>query len=118
MAGYLEAVDVAVDDEQLKMETRRKVKRFLQGVGLKLQELLIEKQSKEDNWAYHWWLDDMYMCNDIALPINSNPGMAFPSRRDVTSSSSDVDDAAPTNFVQDIADFVSAILDYKELIDR
>nr|CAH0108343.1 unnamed protein product [Daphnia galeata] len=118
MAGYLEAVDVAVDDEQLKMETRRKVERFLQGVGLKLQELLIEKQSKEDNWAYHWWLDDMYMCNDIALPINSNPGMAFPSRRDVTSSSSDVDDAAPTNFVQDIADFVSAILDYKELIDR
>jgi hypothetical protein len=44
--------------------------------------------------------------------------MAFPLRRDVTSSSSDVDDAAPTNFVQDIADFVSAILDYKELIDR
>ena len=119
MAGYLEAVDVAVEDEELKMATRRKVERFLQDVGLKLQELLIEKQSKEDNWAYHWWLDDMYMCNDIALPINSNPGMAFPlsvRRRDVTSS--DVDDAAPPNFVQDIADFVSAILDYKELIDR
>ena len=50
----------------------------------------------------------MYMCNDIALPVNSNPGMAFPLRDKKTDSS----------FVQDVAAFVSAILDYKELIDR
>jgi len=54
----------------------------------------------------------MYMCNDIALPVNSNPGMAFPRRGQPLSKG-----AAP-NFVQDVADFVSAILDYKELIDR
>ncbi|XP_046453761.1 choline O-acetyltransferase-like isoform X1 [Daphnia pulex] len=114
MASYLEAVQVAVGDEEQKAETRSKVERFLSadGVGPKLQQLLIEKQSKEDNWAYHWWLDDMYMCNDIALPVNSNPGMAFPRRRQELSK-----DVAP-NFVQDVADFVSAILDYKELIDR
>ncbi|EFX85954.1 hypothetical protein DAPPUDRAFT_45346, partial [Daphnia pulex] len=114
MASYLEAVQVAVGDEEQKAETRSKVERFLSadGVGPKLQQLLIEKQSKEDNWAYHWWLDDMYMCNDIELPVNSNPGMAFPRRRQELSK-----DVAP-NFVQDVADFVSAILDYKELIDR
>jgi hypothetical protein len=38
--------------------------------------------------------------------------MAFPRRRQELSK-----DVAP-NFVQDVADFVSAILDYKELIDR
>jgi hypothetical protein len=79
MASYLEAVQVAVGDEEQKAETRSKVERFLSadGVGPKLQQLLIEKQSKEDNWVF----------------------------------------VAP-NFVQDVADFVSAILDYKELIDR
>lgn len=28
--------------------------------------------------AYKWWLDDMYLLNSSALPINSNPGMVFP----------------------------------------
>lgn len=53
MASYLEAVQVAVGDEEQKAETRSKVERFLSadGVGPKLQQLLIEKQSKEDNWV-------------------------------------------------------------------
>lgn len=51
----------------------------------------------------------MYLDNAIALPINSNPGMVFPLR-----DSNESNDA----FVRYIADFVSAILDYKELIDR
>lgn len=50
----------------------------------------------------------MYMCVDIPLPVNSNPGMAFPHREKQDGAS----------FVHDIAAFVSAILDYKELIDR
>jgi hypothetical protein len=54
------------------------------------------------------------MCNDIALPVNSNPGMAFPRRSQDLS----MNQGVGPNFVQDVADFVSAILDYKELIDR
>nr|CAG4650892.1 EOG090X04D9 [Simocephalus serrulatus] len=111
MAGYLEAVQVAVGDPSQRAETRRLVEQFLRpdGIGPKFQELLVEKQSKEDNWAYHWWMEDMYLANDIALPVNSNPGMVFPQR------------AKPenmANFVGDVAAFVTAILDYKELIDR
>lgn len=69
--------------------------------------------------AYHWWLDDMYLTNDIALPVNSNPGMVFPPRPPTeTSSSNDCDDARSHSFVQDVASFINAILDYKELIDR
>lgn len=53
MAAYLDAVEVAVDHEEQKAETRMKVERFLSpdGIGLKLQDLLLEKQSKEDNWV-------------------------------------------------------------------
>lgn len=53
----------------------------------------------------------MYLLNDIALPVNSNPGMAFPPRQDEPESGT-------SNFVRDVAAFVTAILDYKELIDR
>ncbi len=54
MAGYLEAVEVAVGDEEQKAETRRLVEQFMRpdGIGPKLQDLLLEKQSKEDNWVF------------------------------------------------------------------
>ena len=52
----------------------------------------------------------MYLDNPIALPINSNPGMVFPLRESTNE--------AIDSFVRYVADFVSAILDYKELIDR
>ncbi len=52
MTGYLEAVQVAVVDEEQKGKTRSLVERFLDGgTGPKLQELLIEKQDKEENWV-------------------------------------------------------------------
>lgn len=59
--------------------------------------------------AYDWWLDDMYMDNPIALPVNSNPGMVFPQRQ------------IPKNdleaFLADIAALVNAVLDQKDLIE-
>ena len=60
--------------------------------------------------AYRWWLDDMYMNNAIALPVNSNPGMVFPPRA--------IPPADYPAFVADVAAFVDAILDFKDLIDR
>jgi len=68
MASYLEAVQVAVADEEQKAETRRKVERFLlaDGVGPKLQQLLVDKQSKEDNWVLYIIYNDIlytiYIC--------------------------------------------------------
>ncbi|XP_045036308.1 choline O-acetyltransferase isoform X1 [Daphnia magna] len=121
MAAYLDAVEVAVGHEEQKAETRLKVERFISsdGIGPKLQDLLLDKQSKEDNWAYDWWMEDMYLCNDIALPVNSNPGMAFPLQF-LQNASSDNDDKnnGGNHFVQNVANFISAILDYKQLIDR
>lgn len=50
----------------------------------------------------------MYMNNPIALPINSNPGMVFPVREAL----------GTEQFVRYVAQFVGAVFDYKELIDR
>lgn len=54
MAGYLDAVQVAVGDEHQKHETKRRVARFLKrpdGIAFKLQDLLVEKQANDDNWV-------------------------------------------------------------------
>lgn len=58
----------------------------------------------------------MYLTNDIALPVNSNPGMVFPPR----GGGGNQEDAAGAgqHFVRDVAAFVNAVLDCKELIDR
>lgn len=55
MAGYLDAVEVAVTDESQRRETRRRVEQFMRkpdGIGHKLQDLLVEKQANEDNWVF------------------------------------------------------------------
>lgn len=59
-------------------------------------------------------MDDMYLNNDIPLPVNSNPGMVFPPRppNDIQHKNEEA------NFVRDVAAFIDAILDYKALIDR
>nr|CAG4640779.1 EOG090X04D9 [Eulimnadia texana] len=110
MEQYLHAVKMAVDQDQYQV-TSKLVEEFLspQGCGHKLQEILVEKQQKEDNWAYDWWLNDMYMNNPLSLPINSNPGMVFPRMEEVRDLPS---------FLTNVAHFISGILDYKELIDR
>lgn len=59
--------------------------------------------------AYDWWLNDMYMDNPIPLPVNSNPGMVFPPRQ-IPKNDCDA-------FLADIAAFVDAILNQKDLIE-
>lgn len=53
MDSYLEAVDVAVGDDEQKANTRRIVQQFMRpdGIGQKLQEILLEKQADQDNWV-------------------------------------------------------------------
>ena len=46
----------------------------------RLDEFLENRASQMDNWAYRWWLEDMYLNNMIPLPVNSNPGWVFPRK--------------------------------------
>ncbi|KAF5300477.1 hypothetical protein FQA39_LY02276 [Lamprigera yunnana] len=78
------------------------------GIGPRLQLYLLERQQKLDNWAYKYWLNDMYLANQAPLPINSNPAMVLPPRKFTT--------------VLDVARFTARILDsalsHKAILNR
>ncbi|CAH0553094.1 unnamed protein product, partial [Brassicogethes aeneus] len=79
-----------------------------EGLGQKLQIYLENRKEKLDNWAYEYWLNDMYMNYREPIVINSNPGMVFPPRKFTT--------------ILDVARFtarlVDAALDHKEILNR
>ncbi|XP_055678973.1 choline O-acetyltransferase [Lutzomyia longipalpis] len=77
------------------------------GLGPILQEYLIEKREAEANWAYNYWLNDMYMDVRLALPINSNPGMVLPPRKFTT-----VHDVARFS-----ARFIDGIIKHKDILE-
>lgn len=105
---YLRCIRPIIDSESYK-KTESIANEFLatSGIGEKLQAILEEKAEHEDNWAYHWWLDDMYLLNQIPLPINSNPAMIFPIENFP-------DENAQLRFA---ARLISGIMDYKLVID-
>ncbi|KAH8402760.1 hypothetical protein KR215_009885, partial [Drosophila sulfurigaster] len=108
MADYVLALEPITTPAQLE-RTKGIIKQFSapQGLGPRLHQYLLDKREAEDNWAYYYWLNDMYMNVRIPLPINSNPGMVFPPRRFRT--------------VHDVAHFAARLLDgivaHKEMLD-
>ncbi|XP_039301772.1 choline O-acetyltransferase isoform X2 [Solenopsis invicta] len=60
------------------------------------------------NWATEWWLNDMYMSVPLALPINSNPGLAAKPKRFANQQEAAVF----------LARFLTELLNYQELLDR
>ncbi|XP_063843429.1 choline O-acetyltransferase-like isoform X2 [Scylla paramamosain] len=107
LTWYLTHMRPVLSREQYE-ETVKIVDEFWRpgGVGEKIQEELIKRHDTMDNWAYEWWLDDMYMNVPLPLPVNSNPGMVFPHQK----FASDLD------MTQFAARLVSASLDMKERI--
>ena len=73
-----------------------------------VEELLRRRRDETENWAYRFWLEDMYLNNAIALPINSNPGWVFP-RADFRS---DSDTCAY------LARLIRGMLDFKQRVER
>ncbi|KAM3956159.1 choline acetyltransferase [Aphomia sociella] len=107
MDSYLEFASVIVGQQQLE-HTRGLVRGFMDELGPRLQEMLMDRQAEMENWVRDWWLDDMYMKVRLPLPINSNPGMVFPRRH-----------FAKLEEVADLgALFIDDLLDYKEMLDR
>ncbi|XP_001605246.2 choline O-acetyltransferase isoform X2 [Nasonia vitripennis] len=105
MQKYLAQVE-AVAPNHLD-RTRNLVRAFLAGPGPKLQQRLLERRQKVDNWATDWWLKDMYLTVPLGLPINSNPGLAakpkqFSSQRDAAVF---------------LARYLTELLNYQEVLD-
>ena len=82
LAQYLDNIKPIVQDS-VYHEAKQIVDKFgmKDGVGEKVMMLLEEKREKVDNWAYDYWLSDMYLNVRLPLPVNSNPAMVFPKRK-------------------------------------
>ena len=82
MAQYLDNVRPLVT-EAVYLQTKQVVEKFSQkdGVGEKVMLLLEERGERLDNWAYDYWLADMYLNVRLPLPVNSNPAMVLPKRK-------------------------------------
>ncbi|XP_049420033.1 choline O-acetyltransferase-like [Epinephelus fuscoguttatus] len=105
---YLKCVQHLVTEGQFK-KTKAIVEKFGApgGVGEVLQKKLLERRDKTTNWVYDYWLEDMYLNNRLALPVNSSPVMVFPKQ-----TFRDHKDA-----LRFAARLIRGVLDYKALID-
>uniref|UniRef100_A0A671XYW1 Choline O-acetyltransferase n=1 Tax=Sparus aurata TaxID=8175 RepID=A0A671XYW1_SPAAU len=74
------------------------------GVGKLLQSKLVERR---ENKVYDYWLNDMYLNNRLALPVNSSPAMVFPQQSF----------RAPIDSLRFAAHLISGVLEYKTLLD-
>ena len=88
-----------------------KAEAFLSDEALvaEVDELLRRRRDETENWAYRFWLEDMYLNNPVALPVNSNPGWVFP-RQNFRSPDSDL--------CAYLARLMKGMLDFKQRVER
>ncbi|XP_007067297.2 choline O-acetyltransferase [Chelonia mydas] len=105
---YLQCVKHLIPDEQFR-KTKAIVEQFgvAGGLGESLQQKLLDRREKTGNWVFNYWLDDMYLSNRSALPVNSSPAIIFARQH-----FKDVNDQ-----LRFAANLVSGVLDYKALLD-
>ncbi|KAK9400488.1 choline O-acetyltransferase [Crotalus adamanteus] len=105
---YLRCMKHLVTEEQYK-RTKSLVETFGApgGHGEFLQKKLLERHEQMENWVLQYWLDDMYLNNRSALPINSSPAIIFARQQ-----FQETDDQ-----LRFAANLISGVLDYKALLD-
>ncbi|XP_038600079.1 choline O-acetyltransferase [Tachyglossus aculeatus] len=108
LATYLRCMRHLVTEEQFR-KSKAIVERFGApgGLGESLQQKLLDRREKMANWVSEYWLDDMYLHNRLALPVNSSPAVIF-ARQPFQ----DVNDQ-----LRFAAHLISGVLDYKALLD-
>ncbi|XP_075614817.1 choline O-acetyltransferase isoform X2 [Balearica regulorum gibbericeps] len=105
---YLKCTKHLVPEEQFR-KTKVIVEQFgiAGGLGETLQQILEERREKTTNWVFNYWLDDMYLNNRLALPVNSSPAIIFARQY-----FKDVNDQ-----LRFAANLISGVQDYKALLD-
>uniref|UniRef100_A0A8B9MXS3 Choline O-acetyltransferase n=1 Tax=Accipiter nisus TaxID=211598 RepID=A0A8B9MXS3_9AVES len=105
---YLQCMKHLVPEEQFR-KTKVIVEQFgiAGGLGESLQQILQERREKTTNWVFDYWLDDMYLNNRLALPVNSSPAIIFARQY-----FKDVNDQ-----LRFAANLISGVQDYKALLD-
>ncbi|GAA6092329.1 choline O-acetyltransferase-like [Tachysurus ichikawai] len=109
LSSYLRCVKHLVPEAQFQ-KTKNVVERFGKpgGTGEMLQKKLLERRDQTKNWVYDYWLEDMYLNNRLALPVNSSPILVFP-KQDFR----DRDDS-----LRFAAHLMSGVMEYKAMLDR
>ncbi|XP_061084578.1 choline O-acetyltransferase-like [Conger conger] len=105
--SYLKCVEHLVTPEKFQ-HTKAMVHEFGApgGLGEFLQKKLLEKREKTNNWVYDYWLEDMYLCNRLPLPVNSSPVLVFPKQTFHTL----------CDHLRFAARLISGLLEYKALL--
>ncbi|XP_047410512.1 choline O-acetyltransferase isoform X3 [Sciurus carolinensis] len=108
LATYLQCMQHLVPEEQFR-KSQAIVQRFGApgGLGETLQQKLLERQEKTANWVSEFWLNDMYLNNRLALPVNSSPAVIFAQQH-----FQDTNDQ-----LRFAASLISGVLSYKTLLD-
>nr|XP_030871256.2 choline O-acetyltransferase [Gorilla gorilla gorilla] len=108
LATYLQCMRHLVSEEQFR-KSQAIVQRFGApgGLGETLQQKLLERQEKTANWVSEYWLNDMYLNNRLALPVNSSPAVIF-ARQHFPGTDDQLRFAAS---------LISGVLSYKALLD-
>ncbi|KAM5322959.1 choline O-acetyltransferase isoform 2-T2 [Glossophaga mutica] len=108
LATYLRCMQHLVPKEQFR-RSQAIVQQFGApgGLGETLQQKLLERQEKTANWVSEYWLNDMYLNNRLALPVNSSPAVVF-SRQHFQDTNDQLRFAA---------NLISGVLNYKALLD-
>ncbi|KAM9323769.1 choline O-acetyltransferase [Gastrophryne carolinensis] len=109
MEMYLKCMKHLVSEDQYQ-RSKVIVEKFMMpgGQGEMLQQKLLERREKTENWIHEYWLDDMYLNNRLPLPVNSSPAVIF-ARHNFQ----DVNDQ-----LRFTANLISGVLDYKMLLDQ
>ncbi|XP_078497246.1 choline O-acetyltransferase [Lissotriton helveticus] len=108
MEMYLRCMKHLVTEEQFR-NSKAKIDKFVApgGIGHTIQKKLEERRERVSNWVHQYWVDDMYLNNRLALPVNSSPAVIF-ARQNFQ----DVNDQLRFS-----ANLISGVLDYKALLD-
>ncbi|XP_053477302.1 choline O-acetyltransferase [Ictalurus furcatus] len=105
---YLKCMRHLIPEEQFR-RTKDITEKFGApgGLGERLQRKLLQRREVTANWVYDYWVEDMYLNNRLALPVNSSPVMVFPKQNFRT----------PSDILRFAAHLISGVLEYKCLID-
>ncbi|XP_010852747.1 PREDICTED: choline O-acetyltransferase [Bison bison bison] len=108
LATYLRCMQHLVPQEQFR-RSQAIVQQFGApgGLGETLQRKLLERQERTANWVSEYWLNDMYLNNRLALPVNSSPAVIFARQH-----FQDTNDQ-----LRFAANLISGVLSYKTLLD-
>lgn len=76
---YIKSVTPFLSEDELRT-TKKLLQDFSSenNIGAKLQKLLLQKASVEENWLADWWLKNAYLAYRDPVVVFSSPGLVFP----------------------------------------